>query len=160
MFADQKELAELLATTKDIIADNKWTLSFVRKSWSRVPGGGQVQSAPTNIHPQDVYFGAVTIDARYIVSFEGNTVTADYVIVGLPNLDVAEKDEFTAEGRNFVVVEIHPDHQYETRAWCIDRTTNGGSAVAVTPDPDPPPADWVLYPSDNTFPSDDLFPGG
>jgi hypothetical protein len=121
MIADPIELEELLETTKDLIAHNKWAITFTRGGWERVPGGGQRAADPQEIDSQDVYFGAVMIDASYTVTWEGNQVKADYVIVGLPDLDVSEKDEFTVLGRDFAVAEIHPDRQYETRAWCIER---------------------------------------
>ncbi len=125
MFKNPVELAELLATTKDLIASNTWSLAFTRQTYTRVPGGGQTKDAPDTLDPQDVYLGAVMIDASYTVYWQGNKVQADYVIVGLPDLDIEENDEFEAESRKFIVVEIHPDHQYETRAWCIDRTSSG-----------------------------------
>lgn len=130
MIKNQKEIAELRSTTHDLIEHNKWSLSFVRRAWERTSGGGQRQGAPTTLDSQDAYFGAVTIDAARTIFWEGEQVTANYVIVGYwpghdQALDIAEKDEFTVDGRKFVVVEIHPDMQYETRAWVLDRTSNG-----------------------------------
>lgn len=130
MFKDPVEIAELRSTTHDLIESNKWSLALVRRDWNRTTSGGQTQTAPNTLDPQDVYLGAVTIDASKIVFWEGNQVTANYVIVGYwpghdQALDIKEKDTFMAEGREFTVVEVHPDKQYETRAWCVDRTSNG-----------------------------------
>lgn len=122
MFSDPVMIAELLQVTKDLIDNNPWEISFTRRAWERVPGGGQRQKDPQDLPSQRVYLGAVSADASYFVTVEGNRVMADYVIVGLPELDVEEKDSFELFDRTFEVVEIHPDRQYETRAWCVDRT--------------------------------------
>jgi hypothetical protein len=120
MFTDPVELEELRKTTEDLIAFNSFQIVLNRSEWVRTPGGGQKQVNAAPLDAQTLYFGAIMWDPRTYVTPEGERVLLQYVLVGMPDADIVEKDEFTIGSSDYKVFEVHPDRTYETRAWVIE----------------------------------------
>lgn len=120
---DDFEISELLSTTKDLIEFGpSYDIVFSREELVRTPSGGKIHSPKQNVASQRLYFSPTTGDARVVQLTEGEKVEASHVLVGLPDANVKEKDRFELTGRKFLVVEIHPQREYETRAWVIERS--------------------------------------
>lgn len=123
MISDPIELAELVATTFDLIELDGFDISLIRNEWTRVPGGGVKRvDNPEPKDPVRRYFSGVAADAVRVFYSEGEQIVAAYVLIGPPGDDVQEKDEFVLNNQKFRIVEVHPDRSYETRAWITSRT--------------------------------------
>lgn len=115
-------LPELIRTTRQLLDYESYPIVFKRTEFIETAGGGlrRVDGDPDDT-PIDLFFGAVAADPTLQVRLEGETLVVSHVLVGMPEDDIREKDEFTWENRNFRVVQVHPDRSFETRAWVVER---------------------------------------
>ncbi|HEU5091126.1 MAG TPA: hypothetical protein VFT30_00485, partial [Nitrospira sp.] len=75
---------------------------------------------PDTLLPQDLYFSGVTGDDVRQVTVNGETIMADFVLVGMPDADFEEEDLFTARNRNFRIVGVHNDTRWQRKAWVVE----------------------------------------
>lgn len=123
MFGETETLDELIRTTSDLIAQDPIEISLKRFEWVRTSSGGQTRSgAPVELDPVPRFFAGVVADAVYVTRVEGEQIVCRHVIIGLPGDDIQQKDTFTVDGRNFEVVEIHPEKSFQTKGWVTEKT--------------------------------------
>lgn len=125
MISDPVELSELISTTADLIQDDPTMISLVRVEWQRTPSGGMRRLDPPTTKPAKArYFGAVIGDPVYVTRDEGEHILARHVIVGMPGDDIQQKDTFTLGGREFEVVQMHPERSWQTKGWVVERSAS------------------------------------
>lgn len=121
------EIEELTQTTKDLIDSEPIEITLIRETWTRKPGGGQVLSDPEEQDPITCWLSGLIEDAHIVTRDQGEQIVCRHVLVAMPGADVKEKDYFIVDGRNFLVAEIHPAREFQTKAWLYERTSSGAT---------------------------------
>lgn len=121
MISDQAELAELIATTKDLIESESTEIALIRNVPTRSPSGQLQKSVPDPQPAKRRYFAGVVADPVIYTRDEGQMVRAEHVIIGEPGDDIREGDTFQIGNRKFKVTEIHPDTSYQVKGWVVER---------------------------------------
>lgn len=120
---DPDELELLLETTKTLIEHDPETIVIERKpKKQRKPDGTLARPAgeSSTLDPQILFFSGVKSDDRREITVNGELILADYILVGLPDADFEEHDEFAVWGRRFRIAEEHRPNAYERKAWCVE----------------------------------------
>lgn len=127
MITDPAEIAELRRSTEDLIAEEGMPIALIRagEEWTRTAAGGirknATNPATDTQDPVRRYFGDSAADPKQVESAQGEQLVLDRVLIGTFDDDIREGDEFMVSNRKFLVGEVHPDHIFETKAWCVER---------------------------------------
>lgn len=126
------EVLQARQLTQALIDREPSVITITRPSPDTLDGaGGRIRGAePLTIEPQRVFVSGVTRDSDYRQSSfsqsnTGESFTNRIVIVGMPDLDINQYDEFDWKGYRVKVLFRHPDNGYEVRAEA-ERVTAGG----------------------------------
>lgn len=119
--AEEQEL--LLDITQTLIEYDHENIVIERpKPKKRQPDGTLARDPgpPTRLSVQKLFFSGVTAEDRRQITRNGELILADYILVGMPEADFEEHDEFAAWGRRFRILEEHRPNAYERKAWCVE----------------------------------------
>lgn len=117
------ELQVLLDITQTLIDYEHEDVVIVRRPAKQRKADGTLSRPggdPTTLPTQKLFFSGVSSDDRRQVTVNGELVMADYILVGMPDADFEEHDEFEAWGRKFRIAEEHRPNAYERKAWCVE----------------------------------------
>lgn len=121
MFLGERALADLIRTTADLIASEPLTITLKFQEFTRTPSGGQQRGPVQSRDPKERFFSGVTQDASYITRDEGEMVRGEFVLIGMPDDDMEEKDFFFVGARRFEIVEVENDRTFQCKAWVNEK---------------------------------------
>lgn len=115
------ELEEQIKTTADLIEHYGMDVTLVREP-PLVPdgAGGRVRDgSAVPQEPKRRFFQGVTTDSEFVVNVDGEQVRTTHVLVGMPDDDIQQNDEFELNDQKFKVVWMHPFIGYEVKGRVI-----------------------------------------
>lgn len=116
-------LSDQRQATRDLIDSEPTVISLGRFTSSRTPAGGMVKSSdPVAQDAKARFFAPTSSSERFITTADGTRLDVDHVLVGTHDDDLKENDAFTVNGRNFRILWIAPNKEYEIRAFCKEDT--------------------------------------
>lgn len=97
--------------------------------------GGVVRNDPTTGRTaQKLYFeysspiAHVSRNASFSENVgQGQRVTTNHVLIGLPDADIRQDDEFTVNGYDYIILYIHPDTRYQRKGEILLITSPVGA---------------------------------
>lgn len=113
-----------LQVTRNLIAWDHQTIVINRPpALVRQTDGSMKRSsgAATTLDPQILFFSGVTADDVRMVSWQGEKINSNFILIGMPEADFQERDTFELWERSWTVVEVHKDTRWQKKAWVIDR---------------------------------------
>lgn len=126
-----EEVAVALEETQSLILREPTTLTFQRPTPDESDGaGGWIkQDGFTPVDEQTLFLSAVTRDSDYrqssfVQDSDGEKYVNHFIIIGMPDLDVQEYDEFDHQGFRYRVSFVHPEKRWQCKAEA-DRTVSG-----------------------------------
>lgn len=114
------DLADLIRSTRDLIAERGQQIALSRPQMTRTMAGGTARRPGAALNPVRRYFAGVSVDARRTTTLNGEVVVLNYVLIGLPGDDIQEKDEFTIRNRKFLVAEVDPNQDFQVKGWVTE----------------------------------------
>lgn len=121
--SDDDDLDLLLEITEVLIDVDHEHVVIQRRPPKEKKGDGtlsRASGASTDLPVQKLFFSGIASDDRRQVTVNGELILADYILVGMPDADFQEHDEFSVWGRRFRIVEEHRPNAYERKAWCVE----------------------------------------
>ena len=112
------ELAVQSGITAVFLQADVEEIELRRATQSDDGAGGRVASAPVTLPPQPFRLLPQEDGATARTTAEGETATPEYILLGLPDCDMARFDEFTLKGRRYQIVYID-NRQYEVKGEVI-----------------------------------------
>lgn len=94
-------------------------ISLIRAVEEDDGAGGTILSDPTPLPGVRRFFGSVSEDTREANTIPGTTITADYILIGMPGDVIKDEDEFMIGDRNFVVKWVDPNQDYQVKALVV-----------------------------------------
>lgn len=119
----QEELSELRKDTERLIEGEGIEITLLREQMIRTPSGGtrREEKAPVPGGPVKRILWGTTSDPFIQRTNAGEIVNASHVLIGLMDDDIVEKDEFVVDDRTFQVQEVHPEREFQTKAWILEK---------------------------------------
>jgi len=105
-------------STQEFIDENPVDLVLVRVARVKSSAGGWVDGATTQIDPQRVRLVAQTGSDR--LTQDGNLVVPRYTLVGMPDVNVQERDTFTFEDIDYRVGSVSTSPPWAVRASVVE----------------------------------------
>lgn len=122
MATDAVELAVQRATTQAFIDANPTIISLQPRPRVSTAGGGYKEdtSQPARA-PQAFKIVWLSDRDRPVITLDGREYTAEVILVGLWDAQVARRDVWWAGTQEFRILEVQTGHGYETKALAVRR---------------------------------------
>jgi hypothetical protein len=118
------ELAVQRQLTAAFIAADDCEVTLYRSSVTPDGAGGEVRGEPTPLAPQVFRLipqGGTGADSKERFTRDGQAVSPDYILLGDHQADMQRWDTFTLGGRQYELVFVNQNRQYETKAEVVYR---------------------------------------
>lgn len=121
MFLGEEALEDMIQATADLIASEPITITLKYQSVTRTPAGGVKRGELLSRDPKVRFFSGIVPDAAYITRDEGEIVRGEFVLIGMPDDDMEQKDIFYVGARRFEIVEVESDRTFQCKAWVNEK---------------------------------------
>ena len=117
MISNPVELAAQRAVTAAFIGADFETIILIPREKAKTTTGGHTWTELPPRDPQDFKLSEVVSRARTEDKVPGGEqAEAEFMLIGLWNAVIGDRDVFDHEGARFEVIDIEPDNGYERRA--------------------------------------------